>query len=199
LAGAVLLPFAIRERSRNAIRELSFMCLALIALSVVSNLRNVRYLLPIIPSLCFLLAFFLYWMLERRKATYNVAVAVVAVLSMAGIAIAQWIITNDRVDLSGEVRIAQDLGARQSSSKRLVIVEGNNGIQREEFYLFYGNLRFPLVNLTIDQMRRSPPPPPLIGVCNVRDLGVLQEKFPDLEIQSAIGPVICWQVDGQPR
>ena len=196
LAAAASLPFITTAKHRSPIVELSVICLAWLTLSVVSNLRNVRYILPIIPCLCLLLALFLYWMLEQRKRIYTVFAVIITVLAMAGIVIAQCIINHDRLDLSDEVRMARELGARQAPTKRLLIVEGRNRLQREEFYLFYGDLKFPLTNFTLAQICQSPPVPPLLGICHIRDLPIIQKQFPGLQIQSAIGQFVCWEVAG---
>jgi 4-amino-4-deoxy-L-arabinose transferase-like glycosyltransferase len=195
LVALFLLPFIIKNRVRTAATELSFLCLALIVLSVICNLRSVRYLLPIVPCLCLLLSVFLCWLVERGQAIFRTTFVLVAVLSIAGLPLAQMMITKNRRDYSDQVRIAQYLGAQQAPEKQLVIVEADNGMLAEEFYLFYGNLSFHLANFTVEQIRQSPPAPPMIGVCNTRDLPSVQKQFPNLQIQLAFDKVICWAVD----
>ena len=195
LAALFLLPYTTKNKTRSAAAELSFLCLSLIVLSVISNLRSIRYLLPIVPCLCLLLSFFLSWMLERRRTIYTVAFSLIMGLSAAGFPIGQMLITKNRRDYSDQVRIAQQLSAKQTGDRQSVIVEADNGMLAEEFYLFYGNLHFHLANFTVDQMRENPPSPPLIGICNARDLPIVQERFPNLSIQLAIGTFNCWEVD----
>jgi hypothetical protein len=120
----------------------------------------------------------------------------IAILCCSGLVIARWIINNDRLDLADEAQMARELGARQMAGKHLVIVEGNHSLQREEFYLFYGDLKFPVRNLTVAQLQENPPSRPLLGVSHARDLPRVKENFPDLLIQSAAGKLVCWEADG---
>src|SRR5437879_11329844 len=59
---AFIAPFAVllwkQQRFSAAARELASLCLAVIALAVLFNFRSVRYIVPIVPSLCLLLAIF---------------------------------------------------------------------------------------------------------------------------------------------
>lgn len=199
LAAPLLLPYLTKNKVRSPIAELSFLCLVLIVLSVISNLRSIRYLLPIVPCLCLLLSVFLCWMLERRQASYTVAFSVVMVLLAAGFPVGQMLITKNRRDYSDQVRIAEELSARQSADRRSVVVEADNNMLAEEFYLFYGNLNYHLANFTIDQLRQNPPSAPLVGICNARDLPIVQEQFPNLHIRLAVGALNCWEVDDLPQ
>ncbi len=195
LAAAASLPFGAIKKSRSAIIEVSVISGALLALSIAANLRNVRYVLPIIPCLCVLLALFVYGMMERRKPFHTVAVVIAALLSVAGLGVGRWIIKHDHVDLAQEATMARELGAQPSSDSRLILMEGNNGLQREEFYLFYGDLKFPLANFSVAQIRQNPPRPPLLGICLARDLPVLRDQFPNLKIAAQTGELIRWQVE----
>jgi hypothetical protein len=120
----------------------------------------------------------------------------IALFCCSGTVIARWIINNDRLDLADEAKMARELGAMQMSGKHLVIVEGNHSLQREEFYLFYGDLKFSIRNLTVAQLHENPPLRPLLGVSHARDLPRVKENFPDLLIRSAAGQLVCWEVDG---
>jgi 4-amino-4-deoxy-L-arabinose transferase-like glycosyltransferase len=195
LVALFLIPSITQPRIRNAPAELSFLCIILITLSVICNIRSVRYVLPIIPCLCLLLSLLLCRALERHKTAYTMVFALALLVASTGFPIAEMMIARNRRDQADQVKIAQRLGSLQAQEKRLVIVEADNGMLAEEFYLFYGNLNFHLANFTIDQIQRNPPLAPVIGICNTRDLTVVEEQFKSLKIELTTDNLVCWQVD----
>src|SRR6266404_1157465 len=65
LVALFVILFSKRERSSRSVREIALVALGFIVLTIVTNFRHVRYLIPIIPSLCVLLAVIFYWFLQR--------------------------------------------------------------------------------------------------------------------------------------
>ena len=74
-------------------------------------------------------------------------------------------------------------------------VKVGSDLHFSSFYLFQGNLRFPVTKYTVDELRQSPPGPPLIGVCVGRDLSAVQAVYPDLQIQFTRAQFIIWRVE----
>ena len=186
LAAAFLLPFLIKNKARNAATELSFLSLLIVALCILSNTRQVNYLGPILPCLCLILAFLMCWMREQGRAIYTAAFLAVLILAMEGWVVTQLSINHDRKDhwkygvrqdISAHAQIARQLATRQNTPRRLVVVEADNHMLPEEFYLFYGDLNSHLANYTIDQIRQAPPAPPLVGISTTEDLLLIQKNF----------------------
>src|SRR5205807_1253375 len=77
--------FSKREKPLPAVREIALVSLAVIALTIVSNFRGVRYILPILPSLCFLLALVFYRFLEQGSVVRRRTIIALVVLVSAGL------------------------------------------------------------------------------------------------------------------
>jgi hypothetical protein len=89
-------------------------------------------------------------------------------------------------DVADEKRVAQQLGQLQQPDTRIVLVKtikGGSDLLFDSFYLFHGNLRFPVVKLTVDQIRAAPPSSPVIGVSVARDFPVVREVYPNVQTQ----------------
>jgi hypothetical protein len=65
----------------------------------------------------------------------------------------------------------------------------------DSFYLFHGNLRFPVTKYTVKEIRRLPPPPPLIGVCVARDFPVVKAVYSNVYVPFTRAQFILWQVE----
>jgi 4-amino-4-deoxy-L-arabinose transferase-like glycosyltransferase len=220
---ALLAPFAVLfSRSENkppAIREIAIVSLIAITLAILSNFRHVRYIVPIIPVLCFLIAFLFYRLFERvGSARIRTAVAL-AILLIAGFFQAKVEINhlegkddrNDPInalipalivpkDVTDEKLIAEELGNLQREGTKIVLVKAlkpGADLLWDSFYLFHGKLRSPVTKYTADEILANPPQPPLIGVCVSRDLPVLQQLYPNLQVELARAQFICWQVATQ--
>src|SRR5438105_15908433 len=76
--------FSKREKSLPAVREIALVSLAVIALTIVSNFRGVRYILPILPSLCFLLALVFNRFLEQGSVVRRRTIIALVVLISVG-------------------------------------------------------------------------------------------------------------------
>ena len=70
-------------------------------------------------------------------------------------------------------------------------------LRYDSFFLFHGNLRFPVAKLTVDELRGAPPPPPLLGVCVAPDLPVVQEIYGNVQTQFARAQFVLWRVDAK--
>ncbi len=198
----LLAPLAVlfwrREKFATAAKALSIACLALIALEVLFNFRHVRYIEPIIPALCLLLAIVLHRLLERRGAARVAVTALLAFLLLAGFVQTKLQLDFRRRDFADEKRVAEELGARQREGTRIVLIKAE-GVGSElhlgSFYLFHGALGSPITKYTVDQFRRFRPEPPLIGVCVTHDFPVVQALYPNVEIQFTRAQFILWRVE----
>lgn len=220
---ALLAPFAIlfsRKRTMSsALRELALVSVIAIAMLIASNFRHVRYVIPIVPVLCLLIAFIFYWVLERVRWGRALTIASVIVLLVAGLIQTKIQIDhldgkddrNDRInalipalsvpkDVTDEKAIAENVGRLQQSGTRIVLVKANNSgtdLLWNSFYLFHGKLRSPVSKYTVDEIRANPPQPPLIGVCVARDLPFVQQLYPALQVQLVRAQFVCWRVPVQ--
>ena len=217
---ALLAPFAIlfsrKETISPAIREIALVGLIAIALAIVSNFRHIRYVIPIVPVLCFLIAFVFHWVLERRRRVRALTIAALAVVVVAGVIETKIEIDhlegkddrNDRInalipaltvpkDVTDEKLIAEKLGTLQSDGTKIVLVKAikpGADLLWDSFYLFHGHLRSPVTKYTVDEIRANPPQPPLIGACVERDLPVLQQLYPNLRAEFVRAQFVCWEV-----
>lgn len=199
LAPFVLL-FSKKERPSAVVREIAIVTLALIALIIVSNFRSVRYIVPIVPCLCLLLALVFLRFLKQPSAVRNRAIAVLGVVLIAGFAQAETQIVLRHKNVRDENLIAEKLGALQRPETKTVLIKAvktGNDLLWDSFYLFHGNLQFPVSKLTVDEIRRDPPKPPLIGACVARDFPIVKEFYPNVEVEFTRAQFICWRVPEQ--
>jgi 4-amino-4-deoxy-L-arabinose transferase-like glycosyltransferase len=220
---ALLAPFAIlfsrKERVSPAVRELALVSLVAIGLLIVSNFRHVRYVIPIVPVLCLLIALVFYWLLQRTRRVRIMTFGVLVVLLVAGFIETKIEIDhlegkddrNDPVnvlipaltvpkDVTDEKLIAEKLGTLQRDGTKIVLVKAlkpGADLLWDSFYLFHGRLRSPVTKYTVDEVRANPPQPPLIGTCVARDLPVLQQLYPTLHVELARAQFVCWEVAAQ--
>jgi len=220
----LLAPFAIlfskKEKASRATREIAIVSLVVLGLVIVSNFRSTRYVLPIVPCLCFLLTLALYKLVEQPGKVRRCAVIALILLLAAGFVQAQIKIwdnaSSSRVlvsfvppkveidrrqkDVANEKRIAEELGALQQAGTQTVLIEASKpgrDLLWDSFYLFHGNFRFPVAKYIVDEVRSNPPKPPLIGVCVARDFPVVQEIYPNVRVQLTRAQFVCWRVGTQ--
>jgi 4-amino-4-deoxy-L-arabinose transferase-like glycosyltransferase len=200
----LLAPFVVlfwrKARTVAAAAELAAVCLALIGLEVLFNFRHVRYIEPIIPALCLLLGIILYQLLEQPRTARSGATLLLAFLLPAGFAQTKLQIDFRRRSFADEKRVAEELGGLQGEGTETVLITEDEStvgkdLHFDSFYLFHGNLRFPVTKYTVDEIRRSPPPPPLLGVCVTRDFPVVQSLYPNVQKQFTRAQFIIWRVD----
>jgi 4-amino-4-deoxy-L-arabinose transferase-like glycosyltransferase len=220
---ALLAPFAIllsrKETESPAVREIALVSLIAIALLIVSNFRHFRYVIPIVPVLCFLIATIFYRFMERSQPVRGLAIVGVVLLSIFGLIQTKIEIDhlegkddrNDKVnvlipaltvprDVTDEKLIAKRLGTLQRDGTKIVLVKAKNpgaDLLWDSFYLFHGDLRSPVTKYTVDEIRADPPRPPLIGACVARDLPILQQLYPNLQTQLTRAQFVCWEVTAQ--
>ncbi len=84
LLAPVVVLFSKKVRPDPTLRELAIISLLFIALTIISNFRGVRYVLPIVPCLCLLLALTFCRFLEQGSAIRKRAVVGLAVILFAG-------------------------------------------------------------------------------------------------------------------
>lgn len=220
---ALLAPFVIlfsrKEKVSPAVRELSLVSLAAIGLVIVSNFRHVRYVIPMIPVLCLLIAFVFCWLFERTRRVRVLTITVLVVLLVAGLIETKIQIDhlegkddrNDPInvlipaltvpkDVTDEKLIAEKLGTLQRDGTKIVLLKAikpGADLLWDSFYLFHGRLRSPVTKYTVDEVRANPPEPPLIGACVSRDLPVLQQLYPNLHVELTRAKFVCWEVTAQ--
>lgn len=191
--------FSKKERPSRQVMEVALLTLGFLVLAIVSNFRHIRYVIPIVPLLCFLLALVLYRFLKRPAPVRTGAVLVLITLLTAGFVHANIQLGIRRRDVADEKAIAEKLGELQQAGISTVLIKAiipGHDLMWDSFYLFHGNLRFPTKKLTVEEIRQDPPKPPLIGACIDRDFPVVKELYPNVEVVLARAQFICWQVPG---
>ena len=197
LAAFVVL-FSKKERISAGVREIATVSLAVIGLTVVSNFRGVRYIVPIIPFLCFLLALLFHRFLERGPVIRLRTTVLLIVVLSAGFVHSTITINHRRKDVADEKLIAEKLGALQEPGTKTTLIKADKpggDLLWDSFYLFHGNLRFPVQAYTVDEIRSDPPKPPLIGACVARDFPVIQNVYPNVQVELVRAQFICWHVN----
>jgi len=169
-------------------------------LTIVTNFRHVRYIIPIIPSLCFLLALIFYWFLQRSAPVRTWAIAALVLFLTIGLVHSEIRILVWRKDVANEKVIAEKLGDLQQAGTEIVLIKAinpGNDLMWDSFYLFHGNFRFPVVKLTVDEIRSNSPKPPVIGACIARDFPVVKGLYPNVQVQLTRAQFICWSVPAE--
>jgi 4-amino-4-deoxy-L-arabinose transferase-like glycosyltransferase len=192
--------FSKKERPSAGVREIAIVSLAVIALVVVTNFRGVRYIVPIIPCLCFLLALLFHRFLEQAPVVRRRTTVVLIVVLAAGFVHSAIAIERRRKNVADEKLIAEKLGTLQQAGVKTLLICGENpraDLLWDSFYLFHGNLRFPVTAYTTDEIRRDSPKPPLVGVCVANDFPVLRDIYPNVHVELVRAQFMCWQVAAQ--
>jgi len=200
LLAPFLVLFSKKERPTPAVREVAIVSIAWIVLLILSNFRHVRYAIPVLPPLCFLLALVFYRFLKQPPPVRIRATVALIILLLAGFVHGQIRINVWRRDVTDEKMIAEKLGALQQPGTEIVLIKAmnpGNDLLWDSFYLFHGNFRFPVTKLTTDELRADPPKPPVIGACVVRDFPVVKELYPNVQVQLTRAQFICWQVPAE--
>jgi 4-amino-4-deoxy-L-arabinose transferase-like glycosyltransferase len=200
LIAPLMILFSRKERPIPPVREIALVSLIFLALAIVSNFRHIRYAIPVVPLLCFLLAFVFYRFLKQAPPVRTRAAVALGILLTAGFVHAKIHINDRRKNVADEKVIAEKLGELQRPKTKTVLIKAikpGNDLLWNSFYLFHGNFRFPVAKLTPDEIRANPPTPPLIGACVERDFPVLKELYPNVEVQLARAQFICWQVPAE--
>src|SRR5262249_26210225 len=115
--------FSKKERSIVAARELAIVCLLVITLTIVSKLRSVRYLLPILPFYCLLLGFIICRLLEQGANIRTRTLAVLAMMLFAGLLQVELQIILRKKDVTEEKGIAEKLGEMQQPGVKTVLIK----------------------------------------------------------------------------
>jgi 4-amino-4-deoxy-L-arabinose transferase-like glycosyltransferase len=196
LLAPVVVLFSKKERPDPAIREIAIVSLLFIALTVISNFRGVRYVLPIVPCLCFLLALIFCRFLEKGPTVKKRAIIGLAVILFAGFVHSEVQIILRKKDLAEEKLIAEKLGELQQAGTKTVLIKAikGNDLMWDSFYLFHGNFRYPVAEYTVDEIRRNSPKPPVVGACVTRDFPVIRVVYPNVRVELTRGQFTCWQV-----
>ena len=192
--------FSKKERPAPAVREIAIVTLAFLVLAIVSNFRHVRYAIPVVPSLCLLLALVFYRFLRQRPPIRTRAIIALVILLTAGFVHAKIQIDQRRRDVANEKVIAEKLGELQQAGTETVLIKAiipGNDLMWDSFYLFHGNFRFPVAKLTVEEIRSNPPKPPVIGACIERDFPVVKELYPNVQVQLTRAQFICWKVPAE--
>lgn len=194
-------PFVIlfRKNFGRPAREISIACVGLMVIEILFNFRHVRYIEPVVPALCLLLAIVFERLLRCRPLVRNLTIAALATLLVAGfVQTGLQIYFRRQKDFTDEKVVAEKLGALQRTGLRTVLVKAINvgtDLHFASFYLFHGNMRQPVEKYSTEELRQSPPPPPLIGACVTRDLPTVQAVYPDAKIEFTRAQFIIWRVD----
>ncbi len=217
---ALIAPIAIvcskRGQVSQTTRQMALISLLILLGVSLSIFRQVRYVIPIIPLLCFLIGLMFYLILERGGWMRRIAIPALLVVIVAGLVETKIQINhlegkndqNDPInrllpfvkaprDVTDEKMIAERLGNMQRPGVKIVLVESANpgtDLLWNTFYLFHGNLRSPVTSYTPDQFRDQLPSPPMIGVCVARDFPLVQQSYPQVRSELVRDQFVCWQV-----
>ena len=219
---AFMAPFVIllwkKQTFSSATKELAILCVAMIALAVLFNFRAVRYMVPIVPSLCLLLATVLHRFLERHSPARVAAAVLLALMLIPSVTQAkiQFYLRqrnaaakmikgklNVRVaekNIPDARLVAEVLGALQREGTKIVLIKATHpggDLRYDAFFPFHGNLRFPVVKLSVDELRGAPPPPPVLGVCVAEDFPLVQGVYGNVQKQFTRAQFIVWRVDAE--
>jgi len=198
-AAPFVILFSKKGEFGTSAREISIACLALIAIEILFNFRHVRYVEPIIPALCLLLAIVAERILRYGGLALVATIAILAILLLAGFVQTKLQIDfRRRRDFTDEKAVAEKLGTMQQPGLRTVLVKAvkvGSDLHFASFYLFHGNLRYPVEKYSVEEIRRSPPSPPIIGVCVMRDFSTVQAVYPSAKVQFIRAEFIIWRAD----
>jgi 4-amino-4-deoxy-L-arabinose transferase-like glycosyltransferase len=189
--------FSRKKLSNPAIQEIALVSLAFLVLAILFNFRHIRYAIPIVPCLCFLLATVFYRFLRQNRLVRTWAVLGLLVLLTASLVHSNIIINSRRRDVADEKLVAEKLGELQQTGTQAVLIKATNSgsdLLWDSFYLFHGNLRSRIDKFTVDQIRRDPPKAPIVGVCVARDFPMVQALYPRVEVELARAQFVCWRV-----
>src|SRR5437899_6787179 len=103
-------------------------------------------------------------------------------------------------DIDDEKRVAEELGALQQPDSKMVLlkaIKGGSDLLYDSFYLFHGNLRFPVTKLTTDELHGARPAPPVLGVCVERDFPVVQEVYRNVQTEFTRARFMLWRMDAE--
>jgi 4-amino-4-deoxy-L-arabinose transferase-like glycosyltransferase len=207
-----------KQQFSAATKEIAILCLTTIALAVLFNFRSVRYIVPIVPSLCLVLAIVLERFFEQRSSIRRAATVLLALMLVIGFAQTEIQIflrqRNGSIkvvngkpalrirkqNVADEKSVAEELGKLQQPDKKIVLVKaikGGSDLLYDSFYLFHGNLRLPVAKLTVDEIRAAPPPRPVVGVCVARDFPIVQEAYPKVRTEFTQAQFVLWRIDSE--
>jgi len=83
LIALFLVLFSKRLRGPAAIREFAIVTLAFLVITIISNFREIRYVIPVLPLLCLVLGFVVYRFLKQPPPARTVASLALIVLLTA--------------------------------------------------------------------------------------------------------------------
>lgn len=189
--------FSKREKPTAATREIAIVCISVIVLALLANFRSVRYLLPIVPCLCLLLAVIFCRFLEQGSKIRTRTLAALAIIVFGGLLQAEIQIILRPKNVADEKATAEKLGEMQQPGTKTVLIKAihtGQDLMFDSFYLFHGNFRSRVLKYTVDEIRSKRPEPPLIGACVARDFPVVKEVYPGVEVKSVRAQFMCWEV-----
>jgi 4-amino-4-deoxy-L-arabinose transferase-like glycosyltransferase len=214
LMAPLILYFATGTKPKAPVAELTAVSLLTVVFAVIFGFRSVRYVLPVVPCLCLLLALCLSWLWAKRRAGSRILVVALLLISISGLEITRRILNNLRgqgvilvvspslvpraimnqrlKDASDQKLLAEELGVLQKEGTRIVILGAYKNVLSPHFYLFYGNLRLPVVSCLVDELPGVPTTGLTMGVCATRDFSVIQQKYAPVRVQSVHGDFVCW-------
>jgi len=194
LAAAIAVLASSKFREDIALRELAVVALSVLVLLVAFGFRSVRYILPIIPLLSLMVAAVILPLPKPRPIVARIALVVTVALFFAGIVESVIVLRGRRHDVTNELKIARRLhDLEKPGVSTLVIRTHFKEVGYATFYLFYGELRFPVTELMSEEITKAKITPPAIGVSTERDFQVLREKLPKAVIDLQSADLVCWR------
>jgi hypothetical protein len=197
MAAAIFL----KRAPHRGVREIAVIALLVVTLAILFNFRSVRYVLPIIPGLSVVLAFALYYLLERRSLMRRVAAVFTGLLIVGGFVQAVIKMHHRAPEPVAELRAARLLGQLQSPGTRMILLDGagqNRQLRSIAFYLFHGNLRSPIKRRGVEELGEDAPEKTAIGICTARDLPLLLSIYPNATTERLEGSLVCWRTAAVP-
>ena len=191
----------LKRAPNRGVREIAVIALMVVTLAILFNFRSVRYVLPIVPGLSLVLAFALYYLLERPSGMRRLTAVFAGLLIVGGFVQAAIKMHHRAAEPVAELRAAQRLGQLQSPDTRMILLDGagkNRQLRSIAFYLFHGNLRFPIRRRSFEELGEEGLEKPPIGVCTTRDLPRLLSIYPNATTEKLEGSIVCWRATTAP-
>lgn len=197
LAAAIGLCFFRRNRTPALVLEMAILSLVIVFMALIFNFRAVRYVLPIVPCLAVVLAFFLYDLGENARNLRIPALVAAVVIILGGFVQAEVKLRHKGSDPTNELQIARKLGELQEAGAAVILVKAppteKRGLRSAGFYLFHGDLKSSLNQYLLEDLRQKPQPRPVAGVCRARDFQMIQSIYPEAESVLALDKIVCWR------
>lgn len=178
------------------IREFAVVALTTVILAVVCGFRSVRYVLPVVPLLCVVLVFALSAISQRSMPWRRIVVVFALSLIAGGFVQAAVKMHHRGPNYANEREVAQALRGMQSSDSVTLLVDAagkKRALRSVAFYLFHGDLLFPVKRRPLNELANEHLTRPFNGVCLTKDFARLREALPGAVAEREFDQFTCWR------